>query len=67
MFLNFDTGTTAPTHAPATRAPLTLGVGIALFSVSMIFVSAQLTVKAKLGKLGAEDILISISAVRYST
>lgn len=67
MFLNFDTGTPAPTHSPATRAPLTVAVGIALYLVSMIFVSAQLIVKAKLGKLGVEDILISISAVRYST
>lgn len=63
MFLNFDSGPPAPKPAPPTRAPLALGVGISLYLVAVVFVSAQLVVKTKLGKLGTEDVLISIAAV----
>lgn len=64
MFLNFDSATPARKPAPATRAPVALGVGISLYLVAILFVSAQIVVKVKLGKLGAEDLLICISAVR---
>lgn len=67
MFLNFDSATPVHKPAPPTRAPVALGVGISLYLVAILFVSAQIVVKAKLGKLGAEDLLICMSAVRGSS
>lgn len=64
MFLNFDSGS-PPAQTPATRAPVVLGVSISLYIVTIIFVSAQIVVKGKLGKLGTEDMLISVAAVRH--
>lgn len=63
MFLNFDSGSAAAAAAPPSRAPVVLGVSISLYIVTIVFVSAQIVVKGKLGKLGIEDILISIAAV----
>lgn len=62
MFLNFDSGSAAAA-APSSRAPVVLGVSISLYIVAIVFVSAQIVVKGKIGKLGIEDMLISIAAV----
>lgn len=63
MFLNFDTGRPVITRAPPTRAPMVLGIGMALYLVAIIFMSTQLLVKSKFGKLAVEDLLIFISSV----
>lgn len=63
MFLNFDSGTLTDSAPPPTRAPLVLGVGFSLQIIVVFFVSARIIVKAKLGKLGVEDVLIIIASV----
>lgn len=52
-----------PGPTPATRAYLVLGVNYSLFLLAFLFVSARILVKAKLRKLGREDVLIVFSTV----
>lgn len=65
MFLNFNSGSVPDATDPPSRAPVVLGVSISLYIVAIVFVSAQILVKGKLGKLGIEDMLISVASVRY--
>lgn len=65
MFLNFDSASSATKRPnPPSRAPVVLAVTTSLYLVSLIFVCAQIFVKTRVGKIGAEDYLIVIASVR---
>lgn len=54
-------------HSTNSRAPLVLAVAFPLHFLALIFVSARVLVKVKLGRFGREEVLILISAVGYLT
>lgn len=64
--MSLDFSQTANDAAPPTRAHVILGVLIPIQILALFTVSARILVKAKLGRLGAEDLLIVIAAVGYT-
>lgn len=52
-------------HGANSRAPLVLAVAFPLHFLALIFVSARVLVKVKLGRFGREEVLILISTVGY--
>lgn len=64
MLINYTTEEDASPDAPDSLAPLVLAVCYSLSTVAVTMVGCRILVKAKLRKLGAEDVLIVISTVR---
>lgn len=65
MLLNFHSDDFDDITAPPTRAHIVLGLMFPLHILAVIFVTARILVKAKLKKLGVEDVCIVIALVRY--
>lgn len=63
MFLNFNTDGSDPSGPPPSRAAMILGIDYVLLFIALVFLSARIFVKAKLGKLGLDDVLIIIASV----
>lgn len=53
----------ASNHSTSSRGLLVLGITFPLHFLALIFVSARVLVKVKLGRFGREEVLIIISAV----
>lgn len=67
MLIHYTTAQGALDSAPASRAPLVLGVNYSLLAISVTCVTLRIIVKAKLGKLMVEDALIVASTVCRSS
>lgn len=63
MYFNFTTDLTANEGPPPTRGNLVLTVISPLLAIAILVVTSRIFVKAKLGKLGLEDVLIVLSTV----
>lgn len=62
MLLNYSSDALSSV-SHSTRASLVLGVTFPLHFLALLFVTARILVKIKLGKFGREDILIIIALV----
>lgn len=63
MLIHYTSGQDPTTYRAPTRAPIVLGVGYSLLSLSVVIVSLRIIVKARLGKLAIEDALIVMATV----
>lgn len=66
MLLDFDSSNDPYVASPPTRAHFILGLMFPLLIIALLFVFMRVSVKAKLGKLGVEDVFIVFASVSYS-